>query len=242
MIRAKRLGAVAFAVPVVRWAVGVAFFLGSHAPRSTVFAAEDRLVEEVAGGHVDWRAGLVGAAAGSAGDHRLPSPEVARPGAVRRARARAEESLRQVLAHLPGTQKLGDEARGRALAAADQQVEYQSDGGAWVTLEVPFGPWLDAGSKSSAASDKAASNPWREPVVIAVPRMRPVAGPLAEDKVRRVVLWRARYREGSPGAEAHALPATASEAGTLKLTEKGAEWPADLAQREVLIYVKALHR
>jgi len=238
MIRAKRLGAVA----TVRWALGAALFFGSARPRSAVLAAEDRLVEEVAGGHVDWRAGRVRAGAGSAGDHRLPSPEAARPGAVRRARARAEESLRQVLAHLPVTQKLADEARGRALAAADQQVEYQSDGGAWVTLEVPFGPWIDAASKSSPASDKAASNPWREPIVIAVPRMRPVAGPVAEDKLRRVVMWRARYREGYPGPEAHALAAVLTEAGSLKLVEKGAEWPADLAQREVLIYVKAVPR
>jgi hypothetical protein len=208
-------------------------------PRATD-AGPDPLQESLSPGRIDWRDGRLRASAGAAPDQRLPSPEAARPGAVRRARARAEDNLRDLLAHLPTSQKLGEDAQSRAVAAAEMSVEYQADGGAWVVLEVPFGPWVDPTLKSSPASDKAASNPWRDPVVLTVGRMRPVAGPVADDKGRRVVLWRARYRDGEPGTDQHALAVTAGEGGTLRLLDKTASWPADLAQRDVLIYVKAL--
>jgi len=211
-----------------------------------VRAEEDRLHERVAGGQVDWNEGRVSAEAGSAPDHRLPSPEVARAGAVQRARARAAEQLREALAHLPSAQKLSDESRSRAVTAAEETVEYQADGGAWVRLQVVFGPWLDDARKTSASADKASNNPWSDPLVLTVSSMRPVAAPAAEDKNKKVLLWRSRYREGSPPAaqaqKGHTIEVEATPGGGLRPASKTGTWPADLAQRDVLIYVKKLTR
>jgi hypothetical protein len=223
---------------------GLALALAGTALSGPVGADEDRLREGVAGGQVDWREGRVSAGAGSAPDHRLPSPEVARAGAVQRARARAGEQLREALAHLPAAQKLSDESRARAVAAAEEKVEYQSDGGAWVRLQVAFGPWLDGAHKTSPSGDKASGNPWRDPLVLSVSSMRPVAGPVAEDKSKKVLLWRSRYREGVPPAnqQSRSIEVEATASGSLRLASKATPWPDDLAQRDVLIYVKKLTR
>ena len=196
------------------------------------------------GGQVDWGEGRVSAGAGSAPDHRLPSPDVARAGAVQRARARAADQLREALAHLPAPQKLSDESRARAVAAAEEKVEYQADGGAWVRLQVAFGPWLDGARKTSPSGDKASGNPWSDPLVLSVSAMRAVAGPVAEDKSKKVLLWRSRYREGAPpaGQQSRTIEVEATASGGLRLAGKTATWPVDLAQRDVLIYVKKLTR
>ncbi|MES1204939.1 MAG: hypothetical protein ABUS79_03290, partial [Pseudomonadota bacterium] len=61
----------------------------------------DSFVEEKAGATIDWRRGVVAATGGAAPDHRMPSAEVARPGAERRAQAAARARLAEVLRALP---------------------------------------------------------------------------------------------------------------------------------------------
>ncbi|MBC8133828.1 MAG: hypothetical protein H7X95_12660, partial [Deltaproteobacteria bacterium] len=60
-------------------------------------AATDPLVEEKAGVVVDWRRGTIEVTGGAAADHRMPSAEVARPGAERRARTAARARLSEAL-------------------------------------------------------------------------------------------------------------------------------------------------
>src|ERR1700733_4627179 len=58
------------------------------------------LVETHEGVTVDWRAGTLSAAGGAAADLRMPSVDLARPGAERRARAAATAKLRVALGAL----------------------------------------------------------------------------------------------------------------------------------------------
>src|SRR5580704_8494322 len=59
------------------------------------------LVDTHEGVAVDWRAGTLSATGGAAADLRMPSVDLARPGAERRARAAAIGKLRGALAALP---------------------------------------------------------------------------------------------------------------------------------------------
>ncbi len=96
---------------------------------ATALAAGNPLVRTVAGAEVDFGTGTITARAGAAADYRLPSPDVARPGAERRARAAALARLRAALAEL----KVPAEVASRAKATA---VDYQSNGGVLVTMAV----------------------------------------------------------------------------------------------------------
>jgi len=106
--------------------VAVAVLTHAHA------ATLSSLVCPLAGAEVDWSAGTVTASAGAAGDMRMPSPDAARPGAERRARAAAIEKLRAALRALPvrGSERLGDKQVDAALShASTTRIEYQSNGG-----------------------------------------------------------------------------------------------------------------
>src|SRR5690242_17950455 len=61
----------------------------------------DALKQTLAGAAVDWEAGTIAATAGAAPDLRMPSVDLSRPGAQRRAHAAAVTKLRAALGSLP---------------------------------------------------------------------------------------------------------------------------------------------
>src|SRR5215510_11093493 len=61
----------------------------------------DALKQTLAGAAVDWEAGTIAATAGAAADLRMPSVDLSRPGAQRRAHATAVTKLRAALGSLP---------------------------------------------------------------------------------------------------------------------------------------------
>lgn len=100
-------------------------------------------------GSVDWTRGLITATGAAPGDIRAPSPDLARVGAERRARAQAQErllALARGLALQDGT--VGDRADADAAVASrlawaveralDVRVDYGSDGSVVLTAGLPL--------------------------------------------------------------------------------------------------------
>src|SRR5262245_35533129 len=113
------------------------------------------LKQTLAGAAVDWEAGTIVASAGAAADLRMPSVDLSRPGAQRRAQAAAAAKLRAALAGLPlgSGNKLSNAEIDRAVGRARPvDVQYQSNGGAIVRSELRFGDWLDPPSSPDAVS------------------------------------------------------------------------------------------
>ena len=109
----------------------------------------DALKQTLAGAAVDWEAGTIAATGGAAADLRMPSVDLSRPGAQRRAHAAAVAKLRGALTTLPlgSGNKLTTAEIDRAVGRArDVDVQYQSNGGAIVRVEIRFGDWLETPS------------------------------------------------------------------------------------------------
>jgi hypothetical protein len=174
---------------------------------------------------VDWSAGALTASGGAAADLRMPSVDLARPGAERRARAAALARLRAGLRALPlgGGRKLDpdrvDRALGRARAAG---VEYQSNGGAVVRMTVGFSDWLEDASPAT--------------VTLFAPAARLAAAPLARVAGHDVAIGAAEYRLGHAPAAAGARSARLDHAGRLEV-EGDAALAAKLARGVAVIYV-----
>ncbi len=172
---------------------------------------------------VDWSAGTLAATAGAAADLRMPSVDLARPGAVRRARATALGRLRAALESLPlgGGRKLDaariDRALGRARTA---DVQYQSNGGAVIRLEVSFADWLEEASPPK--------------VSLSAPSAHLAAAPAARVGKQEVTFGAAVYKVGP--APADARPAKADHAGRLTV-DGDSELIGKLAHGVAVIYV-----
>jgi hypothetical protein len=192
-------------------------------------AASD-LVETREGVTIDWRAGTLAATGGAAADLRMPSVDLARPGAERRARAEAVGKLRAALAALPagGGRKLDPDRVDRALGhARATDVQYQSNGGAVVRMEVEFADWLD--------------DPAAPPAVFSVREARLAAAPKAVVGSQEITLGAATYRTGSPPSDAGARAARTDHAGRLVI-DGDAALAAKLARGPALIYVQKVLR
>jgi hypothetical protein len=188
------------------------------------------LVETREGVTIDWRAGTLAATGGAAADLRMPSVDLARPGAERRARAAAVGKLRAALAALPagGGRKLDPDRIDRALGRARAtDTQYQSNGGAVVRMEVGFSDWLE---------DPAAPG-----TTLSVREAHLVASPRALVGGQEIALGAATYRTGAPPAEAAARPARLDHAGRL-LIEGSADLAAKLAHGPAVIYVQKVLR
>jgi len=179
---------------------------------------------------VDWRAGTVSASGGAAADLHMPSVDLARPGAERRARAAALAKLRIALGALPTGNGHAldpdriDRALGRARAT---DVQYQSNGGAVVRMEVAFADWLE--------------DPAAPAVTLAVYEAHLGAAPPALVGGREITLGAATYAVGTAPADAHAHAARLDHAGQL-VVEGGAELAATHARDEAMIYVQKVLR
>ncbi len=180
---------------------------------------------------IDWRAGTLSASGGAAADLRMPSVDLARPGAARRARAAALGKLRGALAALPlgGGHRLDPDRIDRALGhARAADLQYQSNGGAVVRLEVGFADWL--------------ADPGAPPITLTVHEAHLAASPTALVGGKEISIGAATYHPGAPpaGAEAHA--ARLDHAGRLVLADGGADLAAKLARGVALIYVQKVLR
>jgi len=111
---------------------------------------------------VDWEAGTVSVRAGAAVDMRLPGPEAARPAARRAAEKAGAERLAKALEKLTysgGVRLSRAKAVQAAARAKTKDLEYQSNGGVLLTLEVAFDdlvqpPKPELEAKKVSARDK----------------------------------------------------------------------------------------
>ncbi len=191
------------------------------------------LQQAVAGVEIDWAAGVVTASAGSAADYRLPSAQVARPGAERRARAAALGKMRAALAGLP----VGP---GRILAAdkIDQalrrvetgSISYQSNGGVLLSLKLSFA------ALTGGDADKADDPATVLSVASAPLELAPV---LVVQSVERSVRY-AVYREGAAPSGVRALLGRRDQMGRL-IVDGGLD-PDKVASGHVVIYVQKVLR
>ena len=190
----------------------------------------DALKQTLAGAAIDWEAGTIAATGSAAADLRMPSVDLSRPGAQRRAQAAAVAKLRAALAALPlgaGAKLTAaeiDRAVGRARAL---DVQYQSNGGAIVRMEVRFGDWLETPS----APDGFA---------VAVASMHLGAAPTARVGKRDVRVGAAVYRVADKAAK-NATDGRVDKDGRLVLSGD-AQLPDRLARGQVIIYVGKLQR
>jgi hypothetical protein len=192
--------------------------------------ASSDLIDTHEGVTIDWRAGTVSASGGAAADLRMPSVDLARPGAERRARAAATAKLRTALGALAagGGHKLDPDRIDRALnRARSVDVQYQSNGGAVIRMEVRFADWLE--------------NPDAPTTALSVRDAHLAAAPRAVVGGQEISLGAATYRVGSPPAEVGARTARVDHSGRL-VVEGGGELAAKLARGVALIYVQKVLR
>jgi hypothetical protein len=193
------------------------------------------LVDRHDGVEIDWAAGTVTATGGAAADLRMPSADVARAGALRRAEAAARARLREALARLPagGGQKVDGEGVTRALARARVTgTDLQSNGGALLHVATRFVDWIDADSPPDAAPV----------VVLSVGAMALAAAPVAQiaGQASPRPIGAALYRLGEPPAGVEALPAKLGKGGHLTFALGRDKALVDkLAKGTALIYVRA---
>ena len=217
-------------------------------------AAGDPFVQDLKGAVVDWRRGKLSVHGAAAGDWRMPSAEIARAGAERRARSAGRARLTEALRALPlgGGRRLEAAAVERAVGRARTiGVEYQSNGGVDLQLEISFGDWRDGAAtpSSTPARDAAASpatdagDPSRPPALV----LRLVEGPLAAAPVvvvkgKEVELGVARYAPtGELPEGTRPVAAKADKKGRL-LVDGDAAVVEDLARRDAVIYVHKVVR
>jgi hypothetical protein len=192
------------------------------------------------GVEIDWSDGTLAASGGAAADVRMPNAELARPGAVRRARAAALAKLRAVLGELPlgGGRTLSAAAVEQALGHARVgAIDYQSNGGAVLRATVRFTDWL-----GEAGAGAAGTSPEPPPVaVVSVAAAHLSAAPLAKVGGHEAAIGAAQYHVGVPPAGVKAVPGRADRSGRLVL-----DGPSDLAPRLarglVVIYVQKVLR
>ncbi len=215
----------------------------------SVAVSSDPLVDEKSGVIIDWRRGAIVATGGAAADHRMPSADVARPGAERRAQASARTRLGEALRALPlgGGRRLDEAAVERALGRARAtNVDYQSNGGALVRMEIGFGDWANGSqvpSPSGAGGGGGAAGEGKSVATIALllSEGRLAAAPLLVVGGREVTIEGARYSTvAALPAGGRPLTVRADKEGRL-LPEKGASLP-EFAGRQVVIYVRKILR
>jgi hypothetical protein len=216
-------------------------------------ATPSSLVRPLAGAEVDWSAGTVTASAGAAADMRMPSPDAARPGAERRARAAAIEKLRAALRALAvrGSERLGEKQVDADLSqASTTRIEYQSNGGVvlWVAVRfeelvknastTPFGGFgTDSPPRQPPRASRApVPATTTGPVVLAVGAMSLELTPLLAVGGQEIVARYVRYQQGPPPADA--ISVRRDDKGRLVLS-KGSEATVDrLADGPVVIYLQ----
>ena len=222
------MGIASFRQTVVAVAVAALFPSATPARAGTPVP----LVRRLAGAEVDWSAGTVTASAGAAADMRMPSPDAARPGAERRARATAVEKLRGALHALPvrGNQRLGEKQVDEALVhASTTRIEYQSNGGVVLWVGVRFDELVEGASHPVAAVAT-------EPVALAIAAMPLELAPLLVGGGKEIIGGHVRYQHGPPPAGA--IVVRRDDKGRLVLPTGSEATLAALAGGSVVIYLQ----
>jgi hypothetical protein len=240
-----QLGAVVVALAAALAGRAPALAAGARAAGSSGGGAVAALVEQRPDGvEIDWRDGTLTARGGAAADLSLPSADLARPGAVRRARAAALARIKEALADLPAggvvdgagakgrhpadapARRLAPDAISRALdRARTLGIDYQSNGGALVRVQVRFTDWL--------APEEPPEGP-----ALAVREMRLGAAPLVHVGGREVAVGAARYHLGEAPAGAHAVAAKVDREGRLAIAAGDRALGEKLAGAAIVIYVE----
>jgi hypothetical protein len=214
-------------------------------------AAGDPFVQQDPGRGVtiDWRHGKLVARAAAAGDWRMPSAEMARAGAERRARNAGRTRMDEALRALPlgGGRHLEAPAVARAIDhARTVGLEYQSNGGVELKLEVSFGDWreaeapahADAGTPATAAASDGTAP---APLALRLTEGSLGAAPILVVRGRELPLARVRYALASEvPPDAHPVKARADKQG--RLVVEGIADAPDLARRDAIIYVQKVVR
>jgi len=189
------------------------------------------LKETRAGAEIDWEAGTIAATAGAAGDLRMPSVDLSRPGAQRRAQASAVAKLRAALTSLPlgaGGKLTAPEIDRAVGRARPVDIQYQSNGGAVVRVEIRFGDWLEAPNPAVALE-------------LDVPTSHLAAAPTARIGKRDVRVGAAVYRMAEGKGDKKRPDAKVDKDGRLVLAGD-ADLADKLARGLVMIYVGKLQR
>jgi hypothetical protein len=233
--------------PRHRWrqlaaAAGTLLVLGGGAGSR---AAGDPFVQEAKGVVVDWRHGTVSARGVAAGDWRTPSAEMARAGAERRARNEGRSRLVEALRVLPlgGGRHLDAAAISRAVDhARTVHVDYQSNGGVVLQVEVAFGDWEESlATKTTADAPAAAALPLAAPLALRLTEGSLAAAPALLVGTREIALASVSYApSGDLAADVRPLVVRADKKGRLVADEKLN--PEELAHRHAVIYVQKLLR
>ena len=216
----------------------LASLLVAGAALGGAMAWADPLVQESHGAIVDWRHGTVTARGVAAADWRMPSADVARAGAERRARSEGRTHLVETLRSLPlgGGRKLDEAGIARAVERArTQHVEYQSNGGVTLELVIGFGDWE---APAEAQAPAAAEAP---PLALRLGEGSLAAEPRLLIGETEVALGPVSY--ASPGdlaADVRPLSVRADKKG--RLIGDAKLDPAELAHRRAVIYVQKLQR
>jgi hypothetical protein len=207
--------------------------------------AEQKLVRQLGETEIDWATGTISARGGAAADIRMPTADIARPGAERRARAAAVAKLRAALATLalrPGAKLSAAEletALGRAHPAG---VDYQSNGGVLMTMSLAFGdivPPKEAPAARTGDRDAGAPPTRKAPErALAVASMPFELAPRVAAGDKEAALSWAVYRTGAPPAGVDAITVKRDQAGRLVLPKAEAKALQKLAGAPVVIYLQ----
>jgi hypothetical protein len=204
--------------------------------------ADDKLVRSVGETEVDWGAGTISARGGAAADIRMPSADVARPGAERRARAAAVAKLRAALAALRPGGKLSEKELEAALGRAHPAgVDYQSNGGVLLTMSLAFGDIVPPREVTVKAQvPDAGAEPTRKAPeqALAVASMPFELAPRLVAGEKEAALSWAIYRTGAPPAGVDAITVKRDKDGRLVLPKAEAKSLQKLAGAPVVIYLQ----
>jgi hypothetical protein len=224
----------------VRGLAVVALLLLAGAARAQENQA--KLVRALGDSEIDWGAGTISAKGGAAADLRMPTADIARPGAERRAKAAALAKLKASLEKLALHQKLSaaelEAALGRAHPAG---VDYQSNGGVLLTMSLAFGDVVPPKEKTPApkAPDAGVEPTRKAPEqALSVASMPFELAPRVVAGDREAQLSWAVYRTGAPPAGVDAIAVKPDTKGRLVLPKGEAKALQKLAGAPVVIYVQ----
>jgi hypothetical protein len=209
--------------------------------------AEDKLVRPLGDSEIDWGAGTISARGGAAADLRMPTAEIARPGAERRARAAALGKLRSSLQSLslrPGGKLSAPELEAALGRAHPGSVEYQSNGGVLLTMSLAFGDIVPPREKEKAKAGDAGAEPTRkapEQALSVASMPFELAPRLVAGEHEAALSW-AVYRTGAPPAGVEAIAVKPDAKGRLVLPKAEAKALQKLAGAPVVIYVQKAPR
>jgi len=204
--------------------------------------ADDKLVRPLGDTEVDWGAGTISARGGAAADLRMPTADIARPGAERRARAAALAKLRAALQSLPlrpGGKLSATELEAALGRAHPAGVDYQSNGGVLLTMSLAFGDIVPPKEKAKAPPDAGAEPTRKDPEqALAVASMPFGLAPRVVAGEREAALSWAVYRTGAPPSGVDAIAVKRDAKGNLVLPKGEAKALQKLAGAPVVIYVQ----